>query len=125
MVSATRAIICLTLVSRRGVPSAPRKYLLTTTLVAICDQKDGTSQSRCSNTISPFSLLIAAVRFSHVTSSKGWTPSVVKRRDTLRPFEADESALGEPRRPAVCDRRGERRPTAANVGLAGVSSGVV
>src|SRR5438270_9654090 len=124
MVSATREIICLTLVSRRGVPSAPRKYLLTTTFVAICDQKDGTSQSRCSNTISPFSLLMAAVRFSQVTSSKGWTPSVVKRRVTSSPFAAGASGPADSRRPAVADRLAERRPTVAKVGVEGVSPGV-
>src|SRR6202011_3693546 len=85
MVSATREIICLTLVSRRGVPSAPRKYLLTTTLVAICDQNAGISQSVCSNTVSPFSLPIDAVRFSQRTSSNGWTPASVKRRSIRSP----------------------------------------
>src|SRR4030088_3547077 len=85
MVSATLEIICFTLAPPRGAPSAPRKYLLTTTLVAICDQKAGISQSVCSNTVSPFSLPIDAVRFSHRTSSKGWTPASVKRRSTRNP----------------------------------------
>ena len=85
MVSATREIICFTLVSRRDVPSGPRKYLLTTTFVAICDQNEGISTSFCSKTVSPFSLPIAAVRFSQVTSSNGWTPSRVNRRSTLIP----------------------------------------
>src|SRR5438270_12747970 len=121
MVSATREIICLTLVSRRGVPSGPRKYLLTTTLVAICDQKDGTSQSRCSNTVSPFSLLIDAVRFSQVTSSKGCTPSRVNRRSTVSPPPATAVEL---RRPACPARRPERRLTVARDGTAADSSGV-
>src|SRR2546421_7321895 len=61
MVSQTREMTCLTLVSRRGDPRGPRKYLLTTTLVAICDQDTGTSTSRCSKTVSPFSLEMDAV----------------------------------------------------------------
>src|SRR5947209_6080550 len=85
MVSTTRPISCLTLVSRRGVPSWPRKYLLTTTLVAICDQALGISTSFCSKTTAPFSLVMVAVRRSHSTSSKGWTPGRVNLRSTLRP----------------------------------------
>src|SRR6202011_4518419 len=92
MVSATREIICLTLVSRRGVPSAPRKYLLTTTLVAICDQNDGTSQSVCSKTVSPFSLPIDAVRFSQVTSSNGWIPSRVNLRSIWSPLDGSAAS---------------------------------
>ena len=69
MVSTTREISWRTLTSRRGVPWGPRKYFETTTLVAICDQKAGTSQSRCSKTISPFSLLMLAVRCSQRTWS--------------------------------------------------------
>ena len=51
---------CLTLVSRSGVPMWPRKYLLTTTLVASCDQKSGTSTSFCSKTLLPDSLEMPA-----------------------------------------------------------------
>ena len=69
MVSTTREIIWRTLTSRRGVPRGPRKYLETTTLVAICDQKAGTSQSFCSKTSSPFSLAMLAVRCSQRTWS--------------------------------------------------------
>ncbi len=107
MVSQTREITWRTLVSRRGVPSGPRKYLLTTTLVAICDQAAGTSQSRCSKTVSPFSLPIVAVRSSHWTSSKGWTPARVKRRSTCRPPEAVPAVV---RRAAA----GLARPAAAS-----------
>src|SRR5258708_28498588 len=85
MVSQTREITCLTLVSRRGLSSGPRKYLETTTLVAICDHDTGISQSFCSKTTSPFSLAMEAVRLSHCTSSKGCTPARVKRRSTTRP----------------------------------------
>ena len=45
-----------TLVSRSGVSRWPRKYLLTTTLVASCDQKVGTSTFFCSKTLLPVSL---------------------------------------------------------------------
>src|ERR1019366_6011257 len=53
IVSTTRPISCLTLRSRSGVPTWPRKYLETTMLVACWDQDDGISTSRCSNTSSP------------------------------------------------------------------------
>ena len=39
--------------SRSGVPSVPRKYFETTTLVAICDQDFGISTSFCSKTMPP------------------------------------------------------------------------
>ena len=51
---------CLTLRSRPGVPMWPRKYLLTTTLVASWLQKAGTSMSVCSKTVLPDSFLISA-----------------------------------------------------------------
>ena len=88
MVSATREIICLTLVSRPGVPSLPRKYLLTTTFVAICDQNVGISQSFCSKTVSPFSLPIAAVR--------GFPRDLVEGMHALvgeAPLDVDAAAL--------------------------------
>ena len=77
MVSTTRPIIWRTLVSRCGVPSWPRKYLLTTTLVAVCDQNLGISTALCSKTVSPRSLVISASRTSHSTASKGSTPASV------------------------------------------------
>ena len=46
----TRSISWRTEVSRSGVPRWPRKYLLTTTLVASWLQKSGTSTSFCSKT---------------------------------------------------------------------------
>src|SRR5882762_10455666 len=49
IVLTTRPMSCLTLLSRPGVPSCPRKYLETTMLVACWDQNLGTSTSRCSN----------------------------------------------------------------------------
>ena len=58
-----------TLVSRSGVPRWPRKYLLTTTLVASWDQKFGTSTSFCSKTLLPVSEEMPAVRYSQVISS--------------------------------------------------------
>ena len=69
MVLTTRSMSCLTLVSRSGVPTWPRKYLLTTTLVASWLQNSGTSTSFCSKTSLPDSLPIAAVRVSQVISS--------------------------------------------------------
>jgi hypothetical protein len=68
MVSATRSISWRTERSRPGVPSWPRKYFWTTTLVAVWLQVLGTSTSRCSKTILPLSPLMLAVRSSH------WTP---------------------------------------------------
>ena len=65
----TRSISCLTLFSRSGVPTWPRKYLLTTTLVASWLQSLGTSTSFCSKTVLPVSLAMAAVRSSHSISS--------------------------------------------------------
>ena len=49
----TRSMSWRTLVSRSGVPRWPRKYLLTTTLVASWLQKSGTSTSFCSKTSLP------------------------------------------------------------------------
>ncbi len=60
---------CLTLFSRPGVPMWPRKYLLTTTLVASWLQAAGTSMSVCSNTVLPDSLEMFAVRISQAISS--------------------------------------------------------
>src|SRR4051812_6350415 len=56
IVLTTRSMSCRALVSRSGVPRWPRKYLLTTTLVASWLQKLGTSTSFCSNTTFPDSL---------------------------------------------------------------------
>src|SRR5438034_10432976 len=88
IVSTTRPINCFTLCSRPGVPICPRKYFETTMLVACCDQNFGTSTSRCSNTTSPRSLPITAVRISHSISSNGSTrssPASVKKRGNVRP----------------------------------------
>ncbi len=65
MVSATREISWRTERSRAGVPTVPRKYFCTTTLVAVWLQPLGTSTSRCSKTVLPFSPVMAAVRSSH------------------------------------------------------------
>src|SRR5262245_35973384 len=43
IVRTTRPMSCLTLCSRSGLPSGPRKYFETTTLVASCDQLFGIS----------------------------------------------------------------------------------
>ena len=63
--------------SRSGSPTWPRKYLETTTLVAICDQNFGISTSFCSNTTAPDSFVITAVRSSHSHVSYTSTPGFV------------------------------------------------
>ncbi len=88
IVVTTRPTSCLTLRSRSGVPICPRKYFDTTMLVACCDQNFGISTSRCSKTISPRSLPIAAARTSHSISSNGSTPASVKKRGKVRPADA-------------------------------------
>src|SRR6266852_579765 len=85
IVVTTRPMSCLTLRSRSAVPIGPRKSFETTMLVACCDQDFGISTSRCSNTTSPRSLPITAVRDSHSTSSNGSTPASVKKRGNVRP----------------------------------------
>ena len=67
MVSATRSMSWRTERSRPGVPSWPRKYFCTTTLVAVWLQNLGISTSFCSNTALPLSALMLAVRSSHST----------------------------------------------------------
>ncbi len=69
MVSATREMSPFTEASRSGVPTVPRKYLETTTLVAIWLQALGTSTPRCSNTLCPWASVITASRCSHSTAS--------------------------------------------------------
>ena len=78
MVSATREISWRTERSRSGVPTVPRKYFWTTTFVAVWLQLLGTSTSRCSNTLLPFSPVMAAVRSSHSTPAKPSSPGAVK-----------------------------------------------
>src|SRR3989338_2888425 len=95
MVLATRSMSDLTDRSRVGLPSAPRKYFDTTTLVAVCDHGFGISTSVCWKTISPRSLVIAEVLSSQVTSLYGWTPGVVKRRGTARPRLAGAAGVAE------------------------------
>src|ERR1700688_4989344 len=52
-------------------------------LVAVCDQLLGTSTSSWRKMVTPFSLPISAVRFSHSTASNGEIfPSVKKRSNT-------------------------------------------
>ena len=64
-----RSMSWRTLVSRSGAPSLPRKYLEATTLVAVIDQKVGTSMSFCSKKDFPASSAMLAVRFSQVMGS--------------------------------------------------------
>ena len=62
-------------------------------LVACCDQNDGISTSRCSNTTSPRSLPMTADRCSHVTSSNGSTPGNVKKRGNSSPGDGDAGCV--------------------------------
>ena len=110
IVSTTRPISCLTLRSRSGVPSVPRKYFETTMLVACCDQNFGTSTSRCSKTTSPFSLPMTAERVVPL--------DLVERVDALAGEDArvlEAGGLGAGRRSAVRRRGGRpcpwRRPS--------------
>src|SRR5688500_2700776 len=74
------------LVSRASVPTAPRKYLVVTMVEALTDQKSGNSTPRCSKTVSPvFQLVCTTSRRSHVISSYGCTPSVLKIRSIFSP----------------------------------------
>src|SRR5438132_6894786 len=54
--------------------------------VAVMDQPFGTSTFFCSKITSPDSLVIAAVRYSHSTVSKGDVPSRVKHLRNSSPF---------------------------------------
>jgi hypothetical protein len=79
IVPATRPIICLTELSRSGLPICPRKYFWATMLVAFCDHVAGNSTPSCLN--EPTS----AVRSSQSTVSKGSTPACEKRRSIVNP----------------------------------------
>ena len=100
----TRPISCLTLRSRSGVPTWPRKYFDTTTLVASCDQLFGISTSVCSKIASPLSLLILAERSSHSTASNGSAPARVKCRSIARPFAFRPGARTSGRQVPPVDR---------------------
>src|SRR6266481_6195567 len=93
IVLATRPINCRTEPSRSLVPGFPWKYLLVTMFVAVCDQLLGTSTSSWRKIVTPFSLAINAVRFSHSTASKGDFFPSVKYRWKLRPFPAPRAGF--------------------------------
>src|SRR5712692_3423727 len=93
MVFATRLMSCRTDPSRPGVPGFPLKYLLVTMLVAVCDQLLGTSTSSWRKIVTPFSLAISAVRFSHSTASNGDFFPSVKYRPKTRPVPAPPAVL--------------------------------
>src|SRR6185503_3432531 len=79
IVSTTRPIICLTLVSRSGEPIFPRKYFCATMFVAVCDQNFGNSTFVWSK--AGLSLPgMKASRISQSISSKGSRPGIVKKR---------------------------------------------
>src|SRR5256885_2409883 len=78
---------CLRLHSRSGVPTAPRKYFVVTMLAELTLQKSGYSTPRCSKLTEPSrQFVITTSRRSQVTSSYGWTPSVVQTRARRRPL---------------------------------------
>ena len=56
--------------------------------VAVCDQLFGTSTPSCLNIVTPFSLPIWAVLFSHSTLSKGEIFPSVKYRSNISPLPA-------------------------------------
>src|SRR5260370_34224402 len=93
IVLTTRPISCRTDPSRWAVPGLPWKYLLVTMLVAVCDHLLGTSTSSWRKIVTPFSLPISAMRFSHSTASKGDLLPSVKYRSKVRPFPAVFSAV--------------------------------
>src|SRR6266446_4474810 len=93
IVLATRPINCRTEPSRSLVPGFPWKYLLVTMFVAVCDQLLGTSTSSWRKIVTPFSLAISAVRFSHSTSSNGDFFPSVKYRSKTRPVPAPPAVL--------------------------------
>src|SRR6266705_643141 len=73
--------------SRWAVPTAPRKYLVVTMLVALTLQESGNSTPRCSKLIEPSrQFVMTTSRRSQVTSSYGCTPAVVHTRSTRRPL---------------------------------------
>src|SRR3954452_16639638 len=75
------------LLSRWGLPTAPRKYLVVTMLVALMLHSAGNSTPRYSKLMEPSrQLVMTTSRRSQVTSSYGCTPAVVKTRLILRPL---------------------------------------
>src|SRR3989440_9689642 len=73
--------------SRSGVATAPRKYFVVTMLAELTLQKFGNSTPRCSKLTDPSrQFVITTSRRSQVTSSYGWTPSVVHTRARRRPL---------------------------------------
>src|ERR687894_2522794 len=75
------------LLSRCGLPTAPRKYFVVTMLVALMLHSAGNSTPRCPKLIEPSrQLVMTTSRRSQVTSSYGCTPAVVKTRLIFRPF---------------------------------------
>jgi hypothetical protein len=124
MVSVTRRMSWRTLVSRSGVPTVPRKYLLATMLVAVWDQAAGTSMPSCLKTAWPEASLMEAERFSQrmpAASLRGSTPSTVFLRGICTPDGPAERMLERARRdapaipPAVSD----------DIGLSVVASDLV
>src|SRR6202051_2762491 len=93
MVLTTRVMSWRTEPSRSGEPGLPWKYLLVTMLVAVCDELLGTSTPSWRKMVTPFSLPISAVRFSHSTRSKGEFLPSVKNRSKNRPLPRAEGVF--------------------------------
>src|SRR6266478_6631168 len=96
MVLATRLMSCRTEFSRSLVPGLPWKYLLVTMFVAVCDQFFGTSTPSWRKMVTPFSLPISAVRFSHPTLSNAEVLPSVKRRWNTNPFLTPDCSVRVP-----------------------------
>src|SRR3712207_4920629 len=89
------------LVSRCGVPTAPREYFVATMLVALLLHSAGNSTPRCSQLIEPArQVVMTTSRRSQVTSSYGCTPAVVKTRLTFRPCPLVDALPARRVRPA-------------------------
>src|SRR3954447_16535267 len=113
---------CRRLFSRCGVPTAPRKYFVVTMLVALMLHSAGNSTPRCSKLIEPSrQFVMTTSRRSHVTSSYGCTPGVVKTRLTFRPFP--RAGAFPPRRARAEDRRSSVSVMAYEISLVDAAAG--
>src|SRR4051794_13535811 len=113
---------CRRLFSRCGGPTAPRKYFVVTMLVALMLHSAGNSTPRCSKLIEPSrQFVMTTSRRSHVTSSYGCTPGVVKTRLTFRPFP--RAGAFPPRRTRAEDRRSSVSVMAYEISLVDAAAG--
>ena len=73
------------LVSASWLPGFPLKYLDTTTLTAISDQKEGASTPACSKTTSPSLFRITADRLAPLDRIQRVLPGLGKKRANFNP----------------------------------------